>query len=76
LEQSRFEIIKKWSKLLLPTVLGLTGGYLYYYFVGCNRGCAITGNPYTSMIWGGAIGLLLTNWKSKPKQKQQKAIED
>lgn len=76
MEQSRFEIIKKWSKLLLPTVIGLTGGYLYYYFVGCNRGCAITGNPYTSMIWGGAIGLLFTNWKSKPKQKQQKAIED
>jgi hypothetical protein len=76
LEQSRFEIIKKWTKLLLPTVLGLTGGYIYYYFVGCNRGCAITGNPYTSMIWGGAIGLLLTNWKSKPKQKQQKAIEE
>jgi hypothetical protein len=76
LEQSRFEIIKKWSKLLLPTVLGLAGGYLYYYFVGCNRGCAITSNPYTSMIWGGAIGLLLTNWKSKPKQKDEKTIEE
>lgn len=76
MEQSRFEIIKKWSKLLLPTVLGLAGGYLYYYFVGCNRGCAITSNPYTSMIWGGAIGLLLTNWKSKPKQKDEKTIEE
>uniref|UniRef100_A0A832G8L1 Uncharacterized protein n=1 Tax=Ignavibacterium album TaxID=591197 RepID=A0A832G8L1_9BACT len=69
-------MIKKWSKLLLPTVLGLAGGYLYYYFVGCNRGCAITSNPYTSMIWGGAIGLLLTNWKSKPKQKDEKTIEE
>lgn len=76
MEQSRFEIIKKWSKLLLPTVLGLAGGYLYYYFVGCNRGCAITSNPYTSMIWGGAIGLLLTNWKSTPKQKDEKTIEE
>lgn len=76
MEQSRFEIIKKWSKLLLPTILGLAGGYLYYYFVGCNRGCAITGNPYTSMFWGGTIGLLLTNWKSKPKQKDEKVIEE
>lgn len=75
MEQSRFEIIKKWSKLLLPTILGLAGGYLYYYFVGCNRSCAITGNPYTSMIWGGTIGLLLTNWKSKPKQKEEKVLE-
>lgn len=76
MEKSRFEIIKKWSKLLLPTILGLAGGYLYYYFVGCNRGCAITGNPYTSMIWGGTIGLLLTSWKSKPKQKEEKAMEE
>ena len=75
MEQSRFEIIKKWSKLLLPTILGLAIGYLYYYFVGCNRGCAITGNPYTSMIWGGTIGLLLTNWRSKPKQKEEKTME-
>lgn len=76
MEKSRFEIIKKWSKLLLPTILGLAGGYLYYYFVGCNLGCAITDNPYTSMIWGGTIGLLLTSWKSKPKQKEEKAMEE
>ncbi|MEJ5262201.1 MAG: hypothetical protein WHT45_05935 [Ignavibacterium sp.] len=75
MEQSRSEIIKKWLKLLLPTILGITGGYLYYYFVGCNRGCAITSNPYTSMIWGGAIGLLLTNWKSKPQLKEEKTNE-
>lgn len=75
MEQSRFEIIKKWSKLLLPTILGITGGYLYYYYVGCNRGCAITSNPYASMIWGGAIGLLLTNWKSKPQLKEDQKNE-
>lgn len=75
MEQSRFEIIKRWAKLILPTVAGLIGGYLYYYYVGCNRGCAITGNPYTSMLWGGAIGLLLTNWKQKPKQNKEKSNE-
>jgi hypothetical protein len=75
LEKSRIEIIKKWAKLILPTVAGLTGGYLYYYFVGCNRGCPITGNPYTSMLWGGSIGVLLTNWKSKPKTKEEKINE-
>ncbi|MCX8105777.1 MAG: hypothetical protein N3D80_07915 [Ignavibacterium album] len=75
MEKSRSEIIKRWAKLILPTVAGIIGGYLYYYYVGCNRGCAITSNPYTSMLWGGAIGLLLTNWKSKPKQKEENINE-
>lgn len=41
--------------------LGILGGFLYYYYIGCNSGtCPITSNPYISMIWGGAIGFFLT----------------
>lgn len=41
---------------------GIIGGYLYYYFIGCNGGsCAITSNPYASMIYGGIFGVLLFN---------------
>ena len=67
MENGKIEKIKKYIKLSLPALIGIIGGYAYYYYVGCNRGCAITGNPYTSMIWGGVIGLLLTNFKNNKK---------
>lgn len=72
MELSKSEKIKKYFKLTLPALLGIIGGYAYYYYVGCNRGCAITSNPYTSMIWGGVIGLLLTNFKSSKKVEEEK----
>jgi hypothetical protein len=72
MELSKSEKIKKYIKLTLPALLGIIGGYAYYYYVGCNRGCAITGNPYTSMIWGGVIGLLLTNFKNSKKVEEEK----
>ncbi len=72
MELGKSEKIKKFIKLTLPALLGIIGGYAYYYYVGCNRGCAITGNPYTSMIWGGVIGLLLTNFKNSKKEEEEK----
>lgn len=72
MEHSKSKKIKKYLKLFLPAILGVIGGYAYYYYVGCNRGCAITSNPYTSMIWGGVVGLLLTNFKSNKKTEVQK----
>ncbi|MFO8087413.1 MAG: DUF6132 family protein [Bacteroidales bacterium] len=45
---------------IIGLAIGLLGGYLYYYFIGCNSGsCPITSNPNISMIWGAAIGYLL-----------------
>ena len=42
--------------------IGIVAGFLYYYFAGCKSGsCAITGNPYASMLWGGAMGFFVTN---------------
>jgi len=46
--------------MLVFTLAGLMGGYLYYIFIGCtSNGCAITSNPYMSLLWGGLIGYLL-----------------
>lgn len=47
-------------KPFLATSIGGLAGFLYYYFVGCTSGtCAITSNPYMSIIWGGLIGLFI-----------------
>jgi hypothetical protein len=45
---------------VLPIVIGGILGYAYYYFIGCNNGCAIQSNPYASTIYGAAIGGILS----------------
>jgi len=53
-------------------LVGAGGGYLYYYFIGCNSGsCAITSNPYMSILWGALLGYLVFDM-FKPKAKSQK----
>jgi hypothetical protein len=43
-------------------LMGGFGGFFYYYFVGCASGtCDITGNPYTSIAFGGFFGYFLVN---------------
>lgn len=43
-------------------IIGGIGGFLYYYFVGCASGsCGITGNPISSVLFGGVMGLFITN---------------
>ncbi len=52
--------INKYFFQLIGVVIGTIGGFLYYRFIGCQSGsCAITSNPYMSMIWGGLMGYLL-----------------
>jgi hypothetical protein len=51
-------------KLVLPLLLGVAGGFLYYQFVGCNGSCAITSSPLNSTLYGALVGLVLTDWKS------------
>ena len=49
-------------KPFLGIAIGSTAGFLYYHYVGCSSGsCAITSNPYMSVIWGGMMGLFLVN---------------
>lgn len=47
----------KLLKKLLPVFIGVSAGYAYWYFIGCHSGsCPITGNWYTSVIYGGIVG--------------------
>ncbi len=52
---------------------GATGGYLYYYFIGCNGGtCPITSNPYISILYGALVGYLVFDmFKKKEKKNEQ-----
>ena len=64
MEFSRIKMSLKIFKMVFPIVLGAIGGYLYYFYVGCNNGCVISGNPYASTIYGAVIGAVFVNWKS------------
>lgn len=49
-------------KPVSAVLVGGTLGYLFYYFIGCTSGtCAITSSPISSIIFGGVMGLLITN---------------
>ena len=77
MERIWFKIIWKWTKRILPIVVGAVGGYAYYYYIGCTRGCPITGNPLISTAYGGFAGFLFVDWKSifnKNKKKETKDI--
>ena len=63
MELDRIKTNWKILKLVFPLLLGALGGFLYYNFIGCNNGCAITGNPYISTAYGAMIGAILINWK-------------
>jgi hypothetical protein len=50
-----------WKSFIAISIGGIAG-FLYYYFVGCSSGtCAITSNPYLSIILGGLFGYFLIN---------------
>jgi len=49
-------------KPVAGALLGGTLGYLYYYYIGCSSGtCAITSNPYMSVLFGAALGYYALN---------------
>jgi len=55
---------------IIGVVLGGFGGYIYYSKVGCASGtCAITSNPYLSIIWGSIMGYLVLNIFSSKRKK-------
>ena len=47
-----------WKMRLFFGLAGAGAGYLYYITIGCDGGCAITGNPWTSTAYGTFVGLL------------------
>ncbi len=70
--------LNKFSVLsLVGFVIGGIGGYLYYYFIGCNSGtCPIQSNPILSVIWGALLGYLLLDMFKKRKSQEKKAAEE
>jgi len=51
-------------------VLGAIGGYLYWFFIGCNSGnCPITSSPLNSTLYGIVMGGLLTSLFKKEQKK-------
>lgn len=65
------------QKNIAGLILGALGGFLYYRLVGCNSGgCAITSNPYISILWGAAMGYLLADiFKIRKKTKAEDPAE-
>lgn len=61
---------KKWIRLSVFGLIGMSAGFAYYYYIGCQSGaCPITNNPYISMGYGLAAGLLL-GWENKKGKKE------
>lgn len=58
------EFFNSWYfwKPFMAASIGALAGFLYYYFVGCSSGtCAITSNPFMSILMGGLLGLFVVN---------------
>lgn len=52
--------IKTFQLQIIFTIIGASGGFLYWKFVGCNNGtCTIKSVWYWSMLWGAAAGFLI-----------------
>lgn len=70
----RIFFIKHWLKIT-GIAVGILGGYLYYFYVGCVSGtCPITSNPYRMMIYGAVLGYLIFDLFSK-NNSPKKQIE-
>lgn len=63
--------------LLAGVIVGALGGYLYWYFIGCNNGtCPITSSPINSSIAGALLGgLVFTSFPNSKKMKAKTKIK-
>ncbi len=46
---------------MVVIALGGAAGYLYWFYIGCNNGCAITSSPLNSTVYGAIMAVLLFN---------------
>ena len=64
------QFIVKHALKISGILIGAVGGYLYYYFIGCNSGtCPITSNPYISIVYGAVMGYLIFDMFKKKEKK-------
>jgi hypothetical protein len=60
LKQKISKLIKESLGAIIGTVMGGIGGFVYYRMVGCPSGaCAITSNPWLTILWGAILGYLI-----------------
>lgn len=63
-------LIKREWLIIAGGVAGAAGGYLYWYFIGCNSGtCAITSSPLNSTLYGIVLGGLVFSLFKKNKKE-------
>ena len=47
-------------KVIISVIVGGAAGYLLYRFIGCKTGtCIITSRPWSSILYGMLLGLLI-----------------
>lgn len=67
---------RRYLPVLIGSIAGAIGGYLYYRLIGCASGaCVITSNPVISTLYGGVLGLLIGFIITPAKKKEDKANE-
>lgn len=68
--------MKKWIAgnylIIIGTLAGALGGFLYWKFVGCNSGtCMISSKPLNSTLYFAFVGaLLFSSFKKNNKQTE------
>lgn len=78
MKEKIIKFIKNQWLVIAGGFAGALGGYLYWYFIGCNSGtCPITSSPLNSTLYGILLGgLLFSMFKSKPKKENEKENEN
>ncbi len=63
-------LIQKYKFTIIGLFIGAIGGYLYYFYIGCNSGtCPITSQPLNSTLYGALMGgLLFSNFEQKKEK--------
>jgi hypothetical protein len=64
-----------WAQRVALMLVGAGLGYWYYAAIGCERGCAITGDPWISTAYGALIGFLVHPGRSKSVTEPEKPGE-
>ena len=64
-------LVKREWLIIAGGVAGALGGYLYWYFIGCNSGtCPITSSPLNSTLYGIVLGGLVFSLFKKNNKKE------
>lgn len=65
---------------IVITILGIGGGFAYYYYIGCSTGtCPLKSNPWIMMGYGGFVGYLvadITQWIINKLKKDESNTND